>query len=111
MMIIDTTTLTFSSLLLHLQWVWRQKFLLRRHPTHKDQWALDGAVKATQRGFFATAIAGHALGIARLIAATALGNLPQKLTLAPHCVPKMAKVTAGCRTLVSEWTDQWIILF
>ena len=85
-MIIDTTTLTFSSLLLHLQWVWRQKFLLRRHPTHKDQWALDGAVKATQRGFFATAIAGHALGIARLIAATALGNLPQKLTQGPLCL-------------------------
>ena len=87
LMIIDTITLmTFSSLPLQMQWVWRQKFLLRRHPTHKDQWALDGAVKATQRGFFATAIAGHALGIARLIAATALGNLPQKLTQGPLCL-------------------------
>ena len=67
--------------------------MLRRHPTHKDQWALDGAVKATQRGFFATAIAGHALGIARLIAATALGNLPQKLTQESRFASK--KMTQG----------------
>ena len=76
----------FKSTLTNAMGVAAEIFVTQPNPTHKDQWALDGAVKATQRGFFATAIAGHALGIARLIAATALGNLPQKLTQGPLCL-------------------------
>ena len=65
-----------------MQWMWRSKFESRRHPLpHKDQWALDGAFKATLLPHWPP----RAPHCRELIAATAPGNLPQKLTQGPHC--------------------------
>ena len=76
------TSLSFSRGLFHMQWMWRSKFESRRHPLpHKDQWALDGAFKATLLPHWPP----RAPHCRELIAATAPGNLPQKLTQGPHC--------------------------
>ena len=56
-----------------------------------------------------------------LIAGTALGNLPRKAdrgaALRREVIAKLAEpmsrvtvVILGCRTLPTEWTDQWIML-